>query len=260
MICSRDQFESSGETGGQCALVIDPEQIFLIPILNFLHIAHQNIFPVVDQNDVLTHFFHLFHPVRGKQDGDAIVSQTIDFILDHPGVDGIKPCKGFVKNDQCRIMDDGSNELNFLLHPFGELFDLFIPPIEGFKTIEDDFTFPGCFCGRKSFELGEIDQMFADLHLFVQPALFGEISHTGRMGFIEFFAAEIDMAAIGAGDGGNDTDRRCLTGAIGAEHTENRTGLDLKGDFIYGDKVAVAFGHFVKLEDRVHEGLKMRKN
>lgn len=68
------------------------------------------------------------------------------------------------------------------------------------------------------------------------------------MGFIEVFASEVYLAAVGSGDGGDDADGGGFTCAIGAEHPEDGAGLYFKADFIHGEVVSVAFGYFVKSE------------
>ena len=68
------------------------------------------------------------------------------------------------------------------------------------------------------------------------------------MGFIEGFTSEVYLAAVWSGDGGDDADGGGFACAIGAEHTEDGTGLYFKADFIHCEVVSVAFGYFVESE------------
>ena len=214
---------------------------------------------MVDENNVLAHFFHLFHAMCGKQDRNTTVAQPVDLFLDHIGVDRIQAGEGFVQDDEFRVMHDRGDKLDLLLHPFGEFFHLLVPPVQGFEPIEHDLAFPGGFLCRQAFELGEVDQVFANFHFLIQSPFLWEVPHLCGMGFIELFAVEIYISAIRSGDGGDNADGGCFSGAIWAEHAEDGAGFDIETDFIHSHEVAVAFGDFIEAEYWVHEGIKMGK-
>ena len=116
--------------------VFDSDRVLSERPLDGLEFSGENRPPVVNQADRVAHHFHLFHAVRGENDGRALIAQLEHDVLDHPGVDGIQAREGFVQNENGRAMEDGGDELNFLLHAFGKVVDFLVDPLAQLQPFE----------------------------------------------------------------------------------------------------------------------------
>src|ERR1039457_1393880 len=64
----------------------------------------------------------------GEQYGFSILLQLREDVLQHDGIAGIEAGEGLVHDDEIGIMQQGSDELDFLLHALGQLFHLLVCP------------------------------------------------------------------------------------------------------------------------------------
>ena len=116
-------------------------------------------------------------------------------------------------------MQDGDDELHFLCHAFGELFDFFIPPFRDFKAFEP--LTEGCFgfAFAESFETCEEKGLFTDFHFFIKSAFFGQVAYLGHIGCRKLVSVESHDTAVGGCDVVDDTDQSCLAGSVRAKQT-----------------------------------------
>ncbi len=77
---------------------------------------------MVNQHQSVAKLFHLVHLVGAHNNGFSGVALFDQQIFDQLGVDGIKRGKRLINDDNLRVMDQGGDELTFLLHPLAELF------------------------------------------------------------------------------------------------------------------------------------------
>lgn len=73
----------------------------------------------------------------------------------------------------------------------------------------------------KPLELGEIERLFADFHLLIQPPFLGQIADAADVLRRETAAAEQNAAFVRSRDAVDDTDQRRLAGAVGTEQAVN---------------------------------------
>ena len=59
----------------------DTEKIFLEILLYILHSAIQYLLALIDQYNLITDLFYLFHAVCTEDDGSAVLCKTVDLIL-----------------------------------------------------------------------------------------------------------------------------------------------------------------------------------
>src|SRR5215472_15857415 len=104
------------------ALVFDLHVVLAVLRLDLLQVALQNGLAVVDQTDGIAQLLHLVHLVRRKQDSFSLSFQVEQDILQQQGVDRIETTERFIHDDEIRIVQQGSDKLNLLLHAFGKLF------------------------------------------------------------------------------------------------------------------------------------------
>ncbi len=73
---------------------------------------------VIDERNVVAHLFHALHVVGREDDGVALIAQVEDFLFQQLGVHGVEAREGFVEDEQRGAVEQGDDELHFLLHAF----------------------------------------------------------------------------------------------------------------------------------------------
>ena len=70
-------------------------------------------------------------------------------------------------------MEDGADELDLLLHPLRQIFDLVGSPLAKLETLEPRRGALLRLARTDAADGAQIDQVLEHLHLFVESALFG---------------------------------------------------------------------------------------
>src|ERR1700689_4235020 len=81
---------------------------------------------VVDKADVIAKLFDLIHAVSGEEDGAALFAKVDEGVHEKDGVDRIEAAEWLVHDDELGPVEEGGDELDLLLHAFGELFGLLV--------------------------------------------------------------------------------------------------------------------------------------
>ena len=220
----------------------DPVQVFL-EVLSYLPDgAVQDLSTLVDQDDVIADLFHLFHPVGAEDDGTALERQPEDLFLDQIGIDGIEAAEWFVQNDEFRFVQHGGHELQLLAHALAEVLNFFVPPALHLKFFEPGTHPFGGFFSRESFQPGQVQRLFADLHFLVQAAFFGHIPDPGDiLQRIEGFSVEQDTACIGIEDPRDHAQQGRFAGTVRAQQSEDGSLADAEADVVDGLLVGELF-------------------
>ncbi|EJX00410.1 hypothetical protein EVA_11486 [gut metagenome] len=58
----------------------------------------------------------------------TFITKLQDFALQHFRIDRIETRKGFVEDEQRRLVKYGDDKLHLLLHTLGEFFEFLVPP------------------------------------------------------------------------------------------------------------------------------------
>ncbi len=85
-------------------------------LADLLDVAVENHLRLVDQGYFVAYFLHRRHVVGREQDSGTVVLQVEYFLLQQLCVHRVETTEGFVKDEQRGFMQDGDDELNFLLH------------------------------------------------------------------------------------------------------------------------------------------------
>ena len=133
------------ETEGE---IVCPETAF-----HFCHIAGKHNLRTVDQGDIVTNLFNRRHVVRGKDDCVSGIFEFEDFFFQQFGIHWVKSAERFVEDQKFRFVNDGDDELYFLLHPFGQLFQFLVPPGHDIKFFEPAYQPYASFLVGEPFEL-----------------------------------------------------------------------------------------------------------
>src|SRR5215475_5169698 len=144
---------------------------------DFAHRASENFATVVDQADFVAKLFGLFHEVSREDNGLVVFLQLLDDLFEQAGADRVEAGKRFVENDQVGRMQDGGDELDFLLHAFRQFFPFLVFPSGHLYTLKPGIDAPVGLLSRNAFQLGEESELFADLHLLIEAAVLGQIAN-----------------------------------------------------------------------------------
>ena len=137
------------------------------------------------------------------------------------GVHGIEAREGLVQNDQRRLMDDGGNELHFLLHALGEVDHFLIGPVAQPEALEPFAGTASGFGLRKASQSPEEHDQIAHLHSRIEPALFRKVSD-GLARFVSHRQAEdANRAFVWNENVHHHADRSGLAGAVGAKQAQD---------------------------------------
>jgi len=182
-----------------------------------------------------------------------IFVHLLDELLKEFGVDRVKAGKGFIEDDEIGIVDDGDEELDFLLHTLGKFF-AFLPgyprKFNLFEPVVDVFGEAGL---RHAFEEGDIFEKFADAHFSVEASFFGEVADAVFV--VEGVAAEDgDRSRIGIDDRHDHADGGAFARAVGAEEATERTGGDGELEVAHGMGLTEAFVHALNVNAEVRHG------
>ena len=85
---------------------------------------------------------------------------------------------------------------------------------------------------RKALEPSEEERLLADLHLFVETALLGQITYAQDIGRGDFAIAEQHAPAVGGRDAVDDADQRRFAGSVGSEQAVDRTARNGQRDIV----------------------------
>ena len=187
--------------------------------------------------------------MRAEDDARPLLLQAQNFGTHTRGVHRIQAAKGLIEDQQLGVMDHRCDELNLLLHALTELFDFFRPLI---FQVEFPQPFAGSFLGllfAQPLQAGQVEQLFSDVHLLVQPTLFGQIPDLRRVVTTERLALKEDLPGIRSRDRGDHPDERGLARTIRPQHPEDGIGRHGEGYVVNGDFFPVGFTDVFNFND-----------
>src|SRR5580698_10633891 len=111
---------------GSVAFEVHDNAVGGVARLDLAHGAGEDETTVVDEADVVAELFDLIHAMGGEEDGAALLAEVDEGVLEERGVDGIEAAEGLVHDDEVGFVKECSDELNLLLHAFGELLRFFV--------------------------------------------------------------------------------------------------------------------------------------
>ena len=90
------------------------------------------------------------------------------------------------------------------------------------------------------FELHEVERLFADAHVAVEAAFFGQVAYLAQVGLAEGVPVEEQCAAVGLQQARDDAQEGRLAGAVAAEEGHGLASVDAEADV--GEHLFVAKG------------------
>ena len=205
-------------------------------IADILHIDQSS---VVDDPDPVARSLHLRQDVGRQEDRPAASRRLQHEVVEFPLDDGVETLRGFVQDQQVRLMHQSLDQSELLDVPVGERGDpRFEVACEAIRqTVE----------GRRaeSAERGEELEISAARHPPIGAEVTGQVADA---------AMDLEDVTVGiqSEQGGvphrrakeiqHRSDRRGLTSTVGTEESEDLAGLDLKGHLLDPTAHAVPLG------------------
>ena len=213
--------------------------VLLETVLHLEDIAFEDLVGTVDERDMVTNLLHGGHVVRGKHDGGPFALQLRNLLLQQVRVDGVETAERFVQNEKRRFMENRGDELDFLLHPLGEFLHRLVPPLHNPELLEfRPQTLIG-FIFTKSLQTREIHCLFPRLHLLVETAFFGKVTHLVGIVSGKRMVFEKNLAHVRKGDAHEHPDQGRFAGSVGSQQTENAPLRHGQGNVVKGGKIPV---------------------
>ena len=142
---------------------------------------------------------------------------------------------------RCGIVQQSGDELNLLLHAFGELFDFLVLPVGDLQAFAPfQRAFARLVLGEIA-QAAEEDQVVENLHAFVEPALFGKVADVIQLLAVEGLAEEANLTFIRHSDADHHADGGGFAGAVGAEQAVDAAFANGQRKIIDGDEVVEGF-------------------
>jgi hypothetical protein len=112
----------------------------------------------------------------------------------------IEAGQGLVQDQKLRLVQEGGHELHLLLIAFGELFEPRVGQRGELQPREPVQRVLADLCWPPPFDLGEEEELFEDLHLFVKASLLRQVTDPVPRRRAGLAAEELDPPAIGQED------------------------------------------------------------
>ncbi len=175
----------------------DLDAVARVAALDLAHAAGENESASGDEGDCITYFLDLIHAVGAEEDGLALLAEVDESVHEKSGVDGVEAAEGLVHDDEVGLMKECGDELNLLLHAFGELFGLFGDGLGDLHALAPDMSALAGGGGVEAVQLAEKDELIHDLHLLVEAAFFRQVADAVEETAVEGLAEEADGAGVG---------------------------------------------------------------
>src|SRR5688572_1110901 len=175
-----------------------------------------------DDADRVAETLGVVHEMRTEDHRLPTLPQLDDDVLQRLRIDGIEAAERLIEDDEIGIVNQRRDELDLLLHAARQLIHFRVAPIlVGCPEAEADEPLVDAAIGvrlRHPLELREKTEHATHLHLSVQAALLGEVTHpVGDARLRVRLTEDADGSLIGCNDVEEHPNRRRLSGAIGPE-------------------------------------------
>ncbi|MNC35926.1 hypothetical protein D3C75_844260 [compost metagenome] len=219
-----------------------------VALLNLADIALNYCIGTVKNCNVPAQLFDMLHAVGREQDTRPLIAHFSNGILQELYINRVQSAEGFVEDENLRFMYDGCDEAHFLLIALGELFNFLVVIFRYFKAVQPVTQALLRIAGRHAAQPGQIDDLLADLHLRIQPALFRQVTHQMLQFVAERLAVVENLPLIGVDQSKHHTHRCGFTGAVGPQQPINFALLHFQVDSVYRRFVTILLHYLFQLQ------------
>lgn len=200
----------------------------------FLHVsAHHDADPVAQPLDQV-------ELVAGEDDGYTVGRFLGEHVAHHVDGDRVEPGEGLVQHQHVGVVHQCGDQLYPLLVAEAQRVDGVVRPGVDAQTGGPCGDGVGRITSGQPVQLRQVGQLWADLHLRVEPAFLRHVTDAPAQGKVDRLATQMYVPGVGGQDAERNPHRRRLAGAIATHKAEELAGLNLKTHVLQGDGVAVA--------------------
>ena len=207
-----------------------------------------------DDDDARADGFDFFKNVSRENDA-LVLGHLLDELADVMLLVGIEAVRGFVKDKDVRVVDDGLGKADPAPVALGECFDGLV--VDGFDGAEADSTVNGVASRLALLDVARITDELeegSDGHFVVGGCVFGEVadgfSHAEGV-FEDVVATNGGGTGVGGEEAGEHFHGGAFSGAVGAEEAEDLAFFDLEGDAVDGGNGAETAAEVVYLDGSI---------
>src|SRR5437016_5434641 len=143
-------------------------------------------------------------------------------------------------------MQQGSDELDLLLHALGELFHFALQLVRDFQPLAPLHRLLFGGCSSHAVELRQKDKMIEYLHLFIKTALFRQVANMVEVLPMKRLAEHAYFSRIRRSDADLHANGACLSRAIRAQQAKYCSLLNAEGEVVNGHKLVVCLPDIVQ--------------
>ncbi len=205
-----------------------------------------------DDDDALTGLRDFGKDVRAQD--DRVIAGRGELLDELARLDDLLRVEAggrLVENQHVGVVNQRLREADALLVALRQLAALAIRHVGDARALHHGLDALRAVSRRHAFDLRDERQVFHDAHVGIERRRFRQIAGAA-LGFdrlVEHVEAGDDGFAVrGRHVAGQDPHRRRLTGAVGAEKSEDFAALDAEADVVDGGDAAVAFGEVLDLD------------
>src|SRR5277367_5847099 len=201
-------------------------------------------FSVIDDDDAVAEPLRLFHVVRGVDESLAAFFQYLKIFKDCIAALGIDPNCWFIQQQNLRIMEQRSREVQATLHSTAECAYFVAGTIRQRDQIQ---SFVNRMFGPRSgdgVKRGKESQIVTGAKLVVQRHVLRNQANFQLYGIritLYLLAFDPDFAGIRVQQSRNDGDSRRFAGTIRPQQADGLSIIGLKADAVHGCELSVAF-------------------
>jgi epoxyqueuosine reductase len=168
------------------------------------------------------------HHMRRKNDGCPPVALRQYQIFQPALIDRIQSGKGFVQDNQFRVVHQRANHLDHLRHALGQFADLFARSVGKAEQRQSLVGSHPALIPRKAAQRAHEGDRIAGCHSRVKPAFLRQITDTRRDAARAVTVQQPPFASVGINNAEQHSQRSRFTRPIGTQNAKDRTLWDRK--------------------------------
>ena len=241
---------------GRCLGSLDRAFQFEEPFRGRLRLGHRALEGLLaprQQHDLVAQPFGVLHHMGREQHRGAVRRQLPDHRLQPLLVDRIEARKRLIEDHELRPVHYGSDQLDLLGHPLGQLLHLLV--LRGAQTLGvQHLARPlASLAGRQALQGTEEGDGVDRGHLLVEAALLRQeadpVAHLAAVVGTE----NVDAPGAGGLQAKDHAQRRGLAGPVRTQKAADGAFFDLKAQIAHGLEVTVSFAHPFERQRRRHD-------
>ena len=194
----------------------------------------------VDDGDVVAEVLDEVELVAGEEDGGASGGLFADDFAEGLDADRVEAGEWFVEDEQVGFVGDGDDELDALLVAVRELLEAGTGAVGEAEAVEPVVGSLGGLGSVATVEAGEVDDLVADAHAWVEAALFWHVAEAAVFVVGDGLGVPAGGAGIEVDESEDAAHGGGFAGAVGSEEADHAAGAGAEVAALEGDDIAEA--------------------